>query len=71
MHRIATDLGVATNTLDRWLKLDPEKKFRPVTVRAGGPASATKPALVLHGPGGVRVEGLDAGGVAAILRALA
>ena len=69
LHRIATDLGVATNTLDRWLRIDPEKKFRPVTVVR--PAGATKPVLVLHGRGGVRVEGLDPEGVAAILRTLA
>ena len=69
LHRIASDLGVATNTLDRWLKIDPEKKFRPVSVRATRPADGSKAALVLHGPGGVRVEGLDPEGVAAILRA--
>ena len=71
LHRIASDLGVATNTLERWLKIDPEKKFRPVSVRGARPARGTKAALVLHGPGGVRVEGLDPEAVVAILRALA
>jgi predicted transcriptional regulator len=71
LQRIASDLGVATNTLDRWLKIEPEKKFRPVSVRGTRPANRAKAALVLHGPVGLRVEGLDPEAVAAILRALA
>ena len=71
LNRIASDLGVATNTLQRWLKLDPGKKFRRVSVRGTRPAGVTKASLVLHGPAGVRVEGLDPQSVAAILRALA
>ena len=70
LNRIASDLGVATNTLARWLKLDPDRKLRPVSVRHTRPADETKPLMVLHGPGGVRVEGLDPQSVAAILRAL-
>jgi hypothetical protein len=33
--------------------------------------NASKPALVLHGSGGVRVEGLDPQSLATILRAIA
>jgi len=69
--RIASDLGVAMNTIDRWLQLEPKRKLRPISVDRADGTDASKPALVLHGPGGVRVEGLDPESVAAILRALA
>jgi transposase-like protein len=69
--RIASELGVAMNTLERWLQLDQKMKLHPVSVQQEERRSALKSALVLHGPGGVRVEGLDPESVAAILRALA
>src|SRR5437867_13425310 len=58
LHGTASDLGVATNTLDRWLKIDPKRKLLPVSVQRDRPAERPKRTLVLHGPGGVRVEGL-------------
>jgi len=70
LPRIASDLGLAANTVERWLKIAPKKKLLPVSVRDARPADKSKAALVLHAPGGVRVEGLDPQTLAAILRAL-
>jgi transposase len=68
---VASELGLAMSTVERWLQLDPKRKLHPVSVQCAELTVTSKPALVLHGPGGVRVEGLDPESVAAILRALA
>jgi hypothetical protein len=59
------------STIERWLRVAPARKLRPVVVHRSVATGTAKAALVLHGPGGVRVEGLDPQAVAAILRALA
>lgn len=70
--RIASDLGLRTQTLARWLQHAPPATLRPIRVvdsHPSVPAAAT--GLVLVAPGGFRVEGLDADSVARVLRSLA
>ncbi len=63
------ELGVRRHTLARWAVTaapEPRPRFVPVSVveAAGG-------RIVVHGPGGIRVEGLDVAGVAELLRRVA
>lgn len=68
------ELGIGRDTFLRWrrsLATPPRPEdlpsFRPVEIAA--PAAAT--ALVVHGPLGLRIEGLDLASLAALLRTLA
>jgi transposase len=67
---ISRELGVKRHTLVTWTGAPVEPvppRFVPVSVVADMLASK----IVVHGPGGVRVEGLDVAGVVALLRGLA
>lgn len=68
---ISRELGVKRHTLVAWIAA-PEapataSRFVPVSIVADAAVSR----IVVHGPGGVRVEGLDLVGVIALLRGLA
>jgi transposase-like protein len=70
---IAQELGLGIDSLTRWVELaggrDDAQPFRRVALKVGEPPAAAG-TLVLHGPGGVRVEGLDVATVAELLRRL-
>jgi hypothetical protein len=69
LSAILRELGVRRETLAGWAAPAAGKtrpRFVPVTVMEA-PAGR----IVVHGPGGVRVEGLDLAGVADLLRRLA
>jgi len=68
---ISRELGVKRHTLVGWTaapEVPAAPRFVPVSVVADAPAASK---VVVHGPGGVRVEGLDLAGVAELLRRLA
>jgi len=65
---VGAELGISGNMLGRWLgarKASP--RFERVQVAAGPAPTRT---LVVHGPRGLRIEGLDVGGVAELVRRL-
>lgn len=57
---IASELGVSTLTLSRWLELAPTASFRPVTLVEHEPTPRPSPPAMLSAitPGGLRIEGL-------------
>ena len=61
---IAEMLGVSEQTVVRWRTSSTDTEFAPVRVVD---ASAQTRKLVVHGPGGLRVEGLSLDEVAALL----
>ena len=64
----ARELGLRRHTLESWVgpaSLERPPLFRPVSVTEG-PAWS----VVVHGPAGLRIEGLAVGGVAELLRRL-
>jgi len=66
---IGDELGVSWRTLGRWLSGRKQvRKFQPVQLVA--PAEPVKREVVVHGPCGVRIEGLDVEGVAQLVRRL-
>ena len=65
-HTIARELGIADRTLARW-SAEAAVRFVPVEVVV---AAAPQPSLVVHGPCGLRIEGLDGAQLAALLRSL-
>lgn len=69
---IAGELGVKRHTLLAWaaaaIGAVATPGFVPVRVVADGTARSP---IVVHGPGGLRIEGLDVAGVIALLRGLA
>ena len=67
---ISRELGVKRYTLAAWVappRAPAPPRFVPVSVIADVPGTR----IVVHGPGGVRIEGLDVAGVVALLRSLA
>jgi hypothetical protein len=64
MAQISADLGVSLDTLYRWRRDAPG--FRQVEVVAEAASSFT-----VHGPRGLRIEGLDLASLADLLRRLA
>jgi transposase-like protein len=72
----ARELGLSAWTMSRWSRQRKPKKqsaasgggFHPVAVKRE--AQASEGALVVHGPGGMRVEGLTLKQVALLLREL-
>ena len=66
---VAAEVGINFRTLARWLGARKTARFgrvvvaAPVTARAGAAAP-----IVVHGPRGVRIEGLDVAGVAELVR---
>lgn len=73
----ARELGLSAWTMSRWSRQRKPRQqsvasggdFHPVGVKREEEASAS--GLVVHGPGGVRVEGVTLKQVAALLRGLA
>jgi phytoene dehydrogenase-like protein len=74
---VVGELGVSDPTLSRLLADEaPRPRLRPVRVVADpGPATpqgaAASAMLTVRAPGGVVIEGLDVGGIVALVRALA
>jgi transposase len=73
LAQAAQELGIAAKSLRQWSTSASEapEGFRPVEVvqDEASPARATT-ALVVHGPGGLRIEGLDVESLALLLRRL-
>jgi transposase len=63
------EIGVDWRTLLRWSPRSPPAAFERVVVRDDVPAAS--PALIMHGPCGIRIEGLDLASVVELLRRLA
>lgn len=65
---VGEELGMSFMTLRRWFTERKERsRFRRVEVATPSPLPA-KSRLIVHGPRGLRVEGLDLEGVAELLR---
>jgi len=68
---VAAELGMNFQTLARWVgQKRTVKRFDRVEVVAA-PVAAAPRALVVHGPRGLRIEGLDLGGVGELIRRVA
>ena len=72
---VARELGIGIDSLMNWARAAGSSagkpEFRQVALtQAEVAVSATGSALVVHGPGGVRVEGLDVASLAELLRRL-
>lgn len=69
---VGGELGMNWKTLARWLGERKAARFERVEVSAPTPAvTAPMPLpIVVHGPRGLRIEGLDVSGVAELLRRL-
>jgi len=69
---IAAELGVKRHTLLAWAAVPIDAAATPgfVPVRVIAEGTPRSP-IVVHGPGGLRIEGLDVAGVIALLRGLA
>jgi hypothetical protein len=67
LQRLADELGLAVPTLVRWS--GPRPAFRPVVVEPVSPSASGH--LVVHGPGGLRVEGLTFERAVELVRRLA
>jgi transposase len=68
LKAISAELGVSWRMLSRWTSGGgPDRRFRRVELRA----VAAAPKVVVHGPRGVHIEGLDLEQVAELLRKLA
>ena len=66
---VGEEVGMSWKTLARWLGgRKPRARFERVEVIR--PVAAVERPLVVHGPRGLRVEGLDVAGVAELLRKL-
>ncbi len=64
--QVARALGLPYRTIDRWRRQE-RPTFRAVVV---SDSDASRGGLVLHGPLGLRVEGLDVDSLADLLRRL-
>ena len=67
VRAIADELGMSWQTLSRWTggKKDGQRFARVEVVTA---PTAVTPTLVVHGPRGLRIEGLDLDGVVELVR---
>jgi transposase len=71
IEEVGAEIGMSWRTLQRWLGEKRSKaRFERVQVVTPTPATAAASAIVVHGPRGVRIEGLDVDGVAALVRRL-
>ncbi len=70
LTQVSSDLGVGHPTLIRLLEEAPPR-MRRVRVTASTRVTDSSAILVVRGPGGIVIEGLDVDGAAALLRALA
>ena len=69
----AQELGLAVKSLRKWATAAgevPEGFRRVEVVQEQAPVERVSPALVVHGPGGMRIEGLDVESLALLLRRL-
>jgi hypothetical protein len=66
---VAAELGMKFHTLSRWLGEKRPTGFERVEVIAPPPPAART--LTVHGPRGLRIEGLDLSGVAELVRRVA
>ena len=66
LTQTAEELGVSSQSLRRWMSAAARDAFAPVHL-----ADAHRATFTVHGPAGVRIEGLDLDAVASLLRALA
>ena len=66
---VGGELGMNWKTLARWVG---ERKAGPrfERVRVAAPLAAAPCAVIVHGPRGLRIEGLDVDGVAELVRRL-
>ena len=67
---VASEVGMSFRTLSRWIG---ERKTtgrfgRVEVVAATRPASSSGAGIVVHGPRGLRIDGLDVAGVAELVR---
>jgi len=67
---VGGELGMNWKTLARWLSERKAARFERVEVVAPKPAAVAPIPIVVHGPRGMRIEGLDIDGVAALVRRL-
>lgn len=68
---VSSELGVSYPTLSRLLKEPERPRLRRVRISAPqAAASDVRAAVVVRGPSGIVIEGLDVAGVAALVRAL-
>jgi transposase len=68
---VAVELGLHNHTLSRWLgEKRAAKRFDRVEVVATTPAAAAPVAsrIIVHGPRGLRIEGLELAAVAELVR---
>jgi hypothetical protein len=74
MRVIANELGIAAETLRNWYRGRPPRRpataVRAVSIAVTRPAATTSRSVVVHGPTGLRIEGLDVSGIAALLKVL-
>jgi transposase len=74
LRAIGAELGVSDRTLWYWLRKGCEKRPKAASkllpVRVVEVSSRQRTAVLLHGPGGVWVEGLDVPALAELLRRL-
>jgi predicted transcriptional regulator len=67
-REIGDELGMDSRTVERWLEKEHVSGFEQLIVQQDAHAPAGR--LVVHGPGGVRIEGLDLDALAELLRKL-
>jgi transposase len=68
---VAAELGMNWRTLTRWVgEKKAARRFERVEVVAT-PTPASARALVVHGPRGLRIEGLDLAGLVELMRRVA
>ena len=66
---VAAEVGINFRTLARWLGARKTERFgRVEVVAAPVRAAAAAVAIVVHGPRGLRIEGLDLAAVAELVR---
>src|SRR5512141_2211885 len=76
LARTAAEIGMSATTLRKWQRQSSEQPRMPaadfceVEILAAH-AAATAPALVIHGPAGLRIEGATIADIAELVRRLA
>jgi hypothetical protein len=67
---VAAELGMKSHTLSRWMgEKRPSASFERVVVATAAPSPARK--VIVYGPRGLRVEGLELSEVAELVRRVA
>ena len=66
---LAINLHLPIITLQRWIRRESSSVFRPAMLVESA-SDAPQLVLTVHGPGGLRIEGLDIAGVAELVRRL-